>query len=504
MDIVINLEPIINFLTLPMDEMLTRLFWAVGWLPIALAFLWGASQVWLRYVRIHWFRTNKFILLAIDIPRGNLQSPKAVENIFSYLAGAHSTKDLYEKWWLGEIQLSFSFEIVSIDGYIQFLIHTPEKYRNLVESAIYSQYPDAEITEVNDYTESVPTQYPDEQYDCFGGEYIQVDNFTYPIKTYEDFEHAFGPSETHYKDPMAALMDLMSSLKKGEQLWYQIIIIPIDTSWADEGDKEISRIVGEKVESGKNVFDKIADKMIDWLGVFSEMVYKLWGDIEEKKAEKEEPQPFRMMNLKPKQKRQVESIQEKVGKLGFGIKIRYIYVAKKEVMNRNKVAYGFTGYMKQFNLNDLNSIKPDTGPHGTYTKVAYEPLFKDYRVSGRKTRLMGAYKRRDDTAGRAPGIYNIEELATIWHFPIEGVVKAPLIQKAPGRKAEPPASLPISESASKKDSPFAGKSKALLDEIFITEAQDRGPEKETPRPKSKQENHSDADKGAPPSNLPFI
>jgi hypothetical protein len=37
---------------------------------------------------------------------------------------------------------------------------------------------------------------------------------------------------------------------------------------------------------------------------------------------------------------------------------------------------------------------------------------------------------------------NIEELATLWHFPAEASVQSSLLQKAPGRKAEAPASLP--------------------------------------------------------------
>ncbi|NTU99066.1 hypothetical protein HGA64_03615 [Candidatus Falkowbacteria bacterium] len=41
---------------------------------------------------------------------------------------------------------------------------------------------------------------------------------------------------------------------------------------------------------------------------------------------------------------------------------------------------------------------------------------------------------------------NSEELATLWHFPIEHVVKAPMLQKASGRRAEAPMSLPVSEA----------------------------------------------------------
>ena len=364
MNLVINLQPIIDFINLPADQILLSLFYYVGWLPLTITFIWGAVQAWLRYIRIAYGASEKTILLAIDIPRGNAQTPKAVENIFSYLAGAHASKDLYEKWWLGEWQLYFSFEIVSIEGYIQFLIWTPEKYRYLVDAAIYSQYPDAEITEVNDYTEGIPNHYPDDQYDIFGGEFILTQDSVYPIKTYKHFEHLMGEPETQYKDPMATLMDLMSSLKKGEQLWYQILVIPIGSEWSQKGDEEIKKIIGEKVKS-RNFIDGIIDWIVKTMAEISEMIYELWGDIEETKKEEKETQ-FRMMNLKPRQKRQVEEIQEKVGKLGFGVKIRYVYVARKEVINKNKVTYGLVGFMKQFNFNDLNSYKPDIGDRGDF------------------------------------------------------------------------------------------------------------------------------------------
>ena len=443
MDLVINIQPILNFLSLPPGQFMMMLFYYIGWLPFSLAFLWGVVQVWLRYIRLAYGASEKAILLAIDVPRGNAQTPMAVENIFAYLAGAHSTKDLYEKWWLGEWQLYFSFEIVSIGGYIQFLIWTPEKYRNLVYTAVYSQYPDAEITEVNDYTEGFSPQFPNDEYDIFGSEYKLTKNSVYPVKTYKNFEHQFGEeTETQYKDPMAVLMDLLGSMKKGEQFWYQILVIPIEHTWADEGDVEIKKIIGEKVAASA-LLDKIFESVMNALAAFSEAIYRLWGDIDATKAEEKEPQ-FRMMNLKPRQKKQVEGIQEKVGKVGFAVKIRYVYVAKKEVINKNKVAYGFTGYMKQFNFNDLNSYKPDTGDGGTITKLQYEKIFGNYRLNLRKRKLMTAYKFRSDIRGRLPHILNTEELASIWHFPIEAVVKTPLIQKAPGRKVEPPAGLPVS------------------------------------------------------------
>lgn len=479
MDIVIDFSSIYEFLSLSPDLMMWRIFVLVGWIPIAITFLWGMKEVWLQYIRRKWKKENaRYILLAIDIPRGNEQSPRAVENMFSYLAGAHASINLIEKYWNGREQLSFSCEIVSLEGYTQFLIHTPIQFRNLVESSIYSQYPDAEITEVDDYTEDLPSKFPDEEYDIWGTEFIQRNNPVYPIKIYKDFEHQLGPPETHYKDPMASLMDLCSSLRKGEQLWYQIIITPIGFDWPEEGEKEISRVLGEK--TGDNIFDKIINTILKWMGDFSELIYKLWGDIEAEEK-KEDDTRFRMMNLKPREKKQIEAIQDKISKLGFEFKIRMVYLAKKEVLNKAKVANGFVGYMKQFASLDLNNIKPDTDI--TMTKVDY--FFKEFRLNIRKNRIFRYYKKRDDSAGRKRGIFNVEELASIWHFPVESVVKAPLIQKAPGRKAEPPMQLPVGEEIISEE---------ILAPIFIEN------EKKNNLISNKEKIEK---KGTPPVNLPM-
>jgi len=70
----------------------------------------------------------------------------------------------------------------------------------------------------------------------------------------------------------------------------------------------------------------------------------------------------------------------------------------------------------------------------------------------KKNTLMQNYVERSG-AGRTPGVLNIEELATLWHFPLEANVKAPFIQKAPGRKADAPASLPIFEETTSQSLP---------------------------------------------------
>jgi hypothetical protein len=69
-------------------------------------------------------------------------------------------------------------------------------------------------------------------------------------------------------------------------------------------------------------------------------------------------------------------------------------------------------------------------------------FFKKQRIAFRKTLLMSAYKARRIKVGKTPFILNIEELATLWHFPMSHV-KTPLVMKAEGKRAEPPSTLPV-------------------------------------------------------------
>jgi hypothetical protein len=57
--------------------------------------------------------TINYTYLSVDIPADNEQMPKAVEQIFATIAGAHASMTKGEEWWEGKVQLSFSFEWVS-------------------------------------------------------------------------------------------------------------------------------------------------------------------------------------------------------------------------------------------------------------------------------------------------------------------------------------------------------------------------------------------------------
>ncbi|MEI6379185.1 MAG: hypothetical protein WCO55_06020 [Candidatus Falkowbacteria bacterium] len=441
--------------SLPFWEAIYRIFfWYFGWLPVAVTFLYGASILWLDYCSGKWAATQKFVLLAIDVPKMNDQSPKAVENLFTYLMGVQSNPNLLEVWWEGKFQLGFSFEIVGIDGYIQFLVRTPSAFRPNIETAIYSQYPDAEISEVSDYLVGVPEQYPDAEYDIWGAEMMPVASQYLPIRCYKEFSSAGGAPGTSYKDPLATLMDLMSSFRPGEQLWFQMVLVPADAGWTKGADAFIAKLIGDK--------EKI-------------------------------------MIQTPIERKQVEMASEKKNKVAFHTKMRVVYFAKKKLMDKAKVVNGFMGYMRQFGEGNLNGFRPYSP---TMTSTSY--FMAASRLNSRKNNILSAYRGRSLSKGSNSYVLNVEELATLWHLPLDAVTKAPLLQRAAARRIEAPMSLPTMETAAA----------VTHDNIFAT-GYTWPEEKKAEEAKidfneflaeeiKREEHQEEIKEDRPPGNLPFV
>jgi len=397
-----------------------------GWILFVLVIIWGLYLIFVYSRQMKFASKQNYIFLAIDIPKVNLQSPKAVENIFSVLAGAHMPLEWEEQVFNGVFQLGFSLEIISIDGYIQFIIRTPIHWRDLVESAIYSQYPDAEVTEVEDYTADLDIAFPSDEYNIWGSDLALTRDYWYPIRTYPDFEHSMSQE---LKDPLAALLEVMNKLGPGEQFWFQILLYPTGFTWMAAGEKALKKLIGQKVPEKKSFLDELIETPISWLNEFGNQLFG-GAPAGEKKEED------RMYFLPPKENQQAEAINRKVSKIGFECKLRIVYFAKKEVFNKGLGVSGTIGAIKQFTDLNTNGFKPDKNKTN-----ARWPWFKKRRLHYKQNRIFNAYKSRDAQTGSALYILNIEELATIFHFPYMET-GGPLIKKIESKKAMAPIELP--------------------------------------------------------------
>ncbi|MDD5251873.1 MAG: hypothetical protein PHT12_04555 [Patescibacteria group bacterium] len=432
----INLGYFVDLGFLPLPQMMWRLFLDGAWIPILIIVGWGVWELFFHWRQVLYANTLTYTVLAIDVPHLNEQSPKAVEQIFSGLYGSYLFLDKIEEYWKGMYQPTISMEIVSIGGHVQFLVRCQTRNRDLVEACIYSQYPDAEITEVEDYAAKVELPLPNETTNAFGIEFILARPTYLPIKTYIQFEHNL--SEEYFKDPMSQVLEVFGSIKPGEQLWVQFLITPIDTSWRKESQKAADKMVGREVAKKKNALEHLADIPVMAAKEMAGVVMPLTPEAPPKKSSDAMP---RMLALTPNERETLEGIQNKAAKLGFKSKIRMVYIGDRAVFSKGRVMTGLMGCFAQFNSLHLNGLR---GYGKTMPKSNY--FWQKWTQVAKTSRIIRYYRRRTNFGGPTY-ILNTEELATLWHFPYVHV-KAPLVKKTEAKRAEPPMGLPTEGMAS--------------------------------------------------------
>lgn len=393
--------------------------------------VWMGWEMWMYWIQNLYSAKKRYVLLAIDVPRDNEQSMRAVEHIMTALHGVHFNPNNKEKYWLGVSQDKFALEIVSIDGYIQYFMWCDHYNADLVKAAVYAQYPDAEIVEVEDYVPNVPYKYPDEQIDMWGTEFVLAKNDVYPIRTYEQFEHSLLGV---FADPMAAILEVMSRLRPGEQVWLQWVITPEGIEWRNKGIKEVYKLIGKTIPGGRNLLDVVLDVPIKFLGMIHDGLFGPFAPTDEEQNINQ----GNFLNLTTGEKLIVEEIQKKIARIVWHTKFRFLYFGSKKVFDKYRVVGSIFGAIKQFNTLDLNAFR--AGGKTIVSKPTY--FFVDRRRNNRRNRLMMAYKARSNWAGEGPGILSDVEVATIFHFP-SIIVRAPLISKTEAKKAEPPSRLPV-------------------------------------------------------------
>ncbi len=436
-----------DFTTIAFDilDVLGRVISAVWWfvLPIVLFIVfWNLRLIYLRTKFINGFSWTMF---EVKVPKEILKTPKAMEQIFASLYSIYSGLSSLDKYWDGKVQRWISFEMVGYGGGVYFYIRTPFtnsfNYRNLIESAIYAQYPDAEIKEVEDYTELLSSDLPNDVYDIWGTDFILARENFLPIKTYIHFEESV---EERRLDPVANIVEAMSNLKEGEIIWLQFLISPLGgdaaDAWKKEGEDKIAQMSGRKAAVKKS---GTMSTLWDWAKNFmrAPVEHPTWpGDI------KRETAPT-MKFLSPDEQDMVKEISGKIAKLSFETVIRFIYIDRRDSFSPLNIA-AVKGSFFQFNTQNLNAFKFGKAVvHFDSILARIIPRYKEMWLLYKKRKIFNAYKQRkfgkyNRIREEKFPILNIEELATIYHFPAI-MVEAPSLRRLESKKGEPPAGLPI-------------------------------------------------------------
>ncbi len=377
--------------------------------------LWLFIYLWFFYVQMYFASERDWIMLEVKLPKDIMKSPKAMEVVLNVF---HQPPrgTWFNRLWKGQLRAWFSLEIVSIGGNIKFFIRTHSFFREMIESQIYSQYPEVQIETVEDYTRYVSYLDPGSPWDFYGLEWKLDKPDPYPIKTYIDYELDKERREAReHVDPITPIIELMGSLRGSEQLWFQFVIRATDkkfgrTGWFKRNDWK---------DEGRDLIRKLTKRDI--------------------KGPATEQLSFAEQSLSPGERHVVEAIERSISKYGFDVGIRTVYLAKKEDF-RPISFVGMFIVMKQFSSADLNGFK-----HMKKTDWDYPwEDFRGHRLRIRKRSMFRAYVRRwffYPPYRRPYMVLSAEELATIYHFP-GAVSETPTFERTTSRRAGPPPNLP--------------------------------------------------------------
>lgn len=419
------------------------------WLVIPLLIITIGRDLWRIYIVDQYIDGLKWILLEISIPKENLKSVKAMEQVIGALHGAYSFGLRFKQRWIeGVVEDWFSLEIVGFADGVHFYIRTLPKHRKLVETAVLSQYPDAEVIEVEDYVDRIKDK-PFQHKDVWGMD-LKLNNADYfPIRTYDYFE---DNQDEKRIDPLATVVEVMSSLNKNEALWLQLLIRPVGDEWRKVGEEKIKEVSGQKTPAGKgpSVIGAVAKDFGDVTKNLPSAVFSppIFGEA--KPAVPEKP-VFRMRD--PKEEDALKAISNKISKRAFESILRFVYIDDRDEFTDTNIN-ATMGALRYLGDQNLNSLGPNRKTLTTkYAAAKYLLFLRKKRLARRKRMLLINYIRREMPrpimtfwfeGPLKSSIMCTEEIATLFHPPLD-FVKSIKTQVIPSRKGQAPIDLPTKE-----------------------------------------------------------
>ncbi len=422
-----------------------------GWVLFVIALFNMLKFEYMEEIQGQFLKSTEQVFLKILVPKENVVSTLAVENIFSQMHVLHSSLTWEEMYMQGKFQLWYSLEIVSLGGKVSFIVRTPKKTQHLVESAFYSQYPTAEIHEISDYMENFhyDAYKPDNEYDFFGTEWKMKQDSVIPMKTYTDFEHP--SSEEKIIDPLTNVIETMERVKPHEFMSLQILIQPIQNNeWQGRAERKIKELTGEELPHKASIAH-ILLMPFEWFAKFSynEMFF---GHHEHADPNANKPRN-NWLNMSEGEKQKVTLIEAKLNKACYNTKIRLLYLAPTSSFDKSR-AFELIGALRQFSpgggAGAQNTLAPDlriwTKLDHYFSKALEAPMIR-WKTNYRKYWFMRGYKARSMYVGSPKFLFSTEEIATLFHFPItpEGKITPASVDTVASKTSRPPADLPVVE-----------------------------------------------------------
>lgn len=423
------------------------IFFAVLVAPFLFLY-WMIMEAWIyirEYYWVRWYTGINYIVLEIKLPKEQYKTPQAMEMVFNGIWEPGDSNG-WKQDWLGLNTFDIiSFEMVSLGGSIHFFFWVPEKYKPRVEAHVYAHFPQAEVTEVPDYTRMIP--YDNATHKIMGFEYKQNDKDPIPIRTYKDMGLDKPSKEEEKMDPITQTLEVLGSIGPHEHMWIQFVCrthkkrykVPFK-SWGER----FSKIIEDK-----NPMWLFLTPEKDWSVELDNVI----NEIKEKykPPSKDELLPMGGMAT-PQDNDLLKRVSENASKPGFEVGIRQIYFAPEQYYDKRQPSNMGSAFKAYSAAKPYNNVQPGLIPvgndkwwepgHAAAAQQVKDGLFSDY-----------AHRKFFNAHSVIPYFYgkmyktfvlSTEELATLYHFP-GSVAQTPTFERLPSTTVEAPANLPIGE-----------------------------------------------------------
>jgi len=296
-----------------------------------------------------------------------------------------------------------AFEIASQIGSsdISFYVAVPKYLESVFEKYVQGVYPNAVVDKVpQDYTIFEPQG-------ATAGAYFKLsESSLFPISTYQLLE----------TDPLALVTNNLSKISANEGGAVQVLIRPLSKlNLRKTGEKALKKI-REGIPVRYAVIQAYHGPIRE---TFEDMSRVFFGKSTNKKEEE--------LGLRNKEQsfdqKGYDAIQNKIQKQPFEVDIRVVASAQsqgraEEILNHLVSAFS------QFSLSAINSLEPKEVYKRELRKLIYDFSFRNFNK-------------------KQSNILNLEELASIYHFPTH-YIETPYIKATKSAAAAPPTDLPES------------------------------------------------------------
>ena len=315
-----------------------------------------------------------------------------------------------------------SLEISSTIGSenISFYVTVPKEKETVFFKYVQGVYPGAQIEKISDRYETIFKKGWKT-----AAAFLMLEKYYFPINTYDKLA----------SDPLSTITNALGKISSGEGASIQLVIRPEKKNFRKNGMKILSLM-----RKGKS-FDQARAKAEE--NFFINLMTGWAGNSGgEKDKEKEN-------SANDYDKETNEAIEEKVKKPVFEVNIRLVGTANDSWHAREILRYledSFSQFYSKYNSFKMIEPKENSKNH---QKIIFDYIYRNFEP-------------------KHSVVLNIEELASIYHFPLSHI-ESPNIEWVKTKEVSPPAQLPLTGDILIGETIYRGENKP----VYFSSRKDR-------------------------------